>query len=151
MASEVVLRRYREDDCEAAVELWLRAWNAAMPEIDFNARYGWWKKRWIDELVPRHSIVVAEADGLAGFIVIDPKSGYLDQIAVRPEDWGGKVAKVLLDEAKRLAAAGIALDVNQSNGRAIRFYEREGFGRAGEGVNPLSGKPTFRYTWRPDR
>jgi putative acetyltransferase len=151
MAAKVVLRRYREDDCEAAIELWRRAWEAAMPETDFGARLDWWKKRWIEELVPRHSIVVAEAGGLAGFVVIDPESGYLDQIVVRPESWGGEIAKALLDEAKRLAADGIALDVNQSNRRAVRFYEREGFLRAGESVNPLSGKPTFHYVWRPDR
>jgi putative acetyltransferase len=147
----VVLRPYRKDDLEAALALWRRAWDAAMPEIDFGARLAGWRERWIGELVPGNSIVVAEIDGLAGFVVIDPESGYLDQIVVRPEDWGGEVAKALLDEAKRLAAAGIALDVNQSNARAIRFYEREGFIRSGEGVNPLSGKATFRYAWRPDR
>ncbi len=109
------------------------------------------EKRWIDELAPRNSIVVAEAQGFVGFVVIDAKSGYLDQIVVRPESWGSDVAKALLDEAKRLTAGSIALDVNQSNARAIRFYEREGFVRTGEGVNALSGKPTFRYAWQPDR
>jgi putative acetyltransferase len=147
----VVLRTYREDDLEAALALWRRAWDAAMPEIDFGARLDGWRERWVDELVPRNSIIVAEANGLAGFVVIDAESGYLDQIVVRPEDWGGAAAKALLDEAKRLAAAGITLDVNESNARATRFYEREGFVRTGEGVNPLSGKPTFRYAWRPDR
>jgi putative acetyltransferase len=147
----VVLRPYRKDDLEAALALWRRAWEAAMPEIDFGARLDGWRERWVGELVPGNSIVVAEIDGLAGFVVIDAESGYLDQIVVRPENWGGEVAKALLDEAKRLAAAGIALDVNQSNARAIRFYEREGFVRSGEGVNSLSGKPTFRYAWRPYR
>jgi putative acetyltransferase len=147
----IVLRPYRENDLEAAIALWRRAWDAAMPEIDFGARIDGWRKRWIEELVPRNSIIVAEAGGIVGFVVIEAKSGYLDQIVVRPESWGGEVAKTLLDEAKHLAAAGITLDVNQSNARAIRFYEREGFVRAGEGVNPLSGKPTFRYAWRPDR
>ena len=147
----VVLRPYRENDLEAALALWRRAWDAAMPEIDFGARLDGWRKRWIEELVPRNSIVVAEAGGIVGFVVIDAKSGYLDQIVVRPESWGTEIAKMLLDEAKRLTAGDIALDVNQSNARAIRFYEREGFVRTGEGVNPLSGKPTFRYAWRPDR
>jgi putative acetyltransferase len=122
-----------------------------MPEIDFSARKDWWQRRWIDELVPKNSVVVAEADGeIVGFIVINPSSGYLDQIAVRPESWGSNVAKTLMSEAKRLARS-VTLDVNQSNARAIRFYEREGLVRTGEGVNPLSGKPTFRYAWRPDR
>jgi putative acetyltransferase len=147
----VVLRPYRESDLAAALALWRRAWDVAMPEIDFGTRLDWWRTRWIDELAPRNSIVVAEAGGLIGFVVIDAKSGYLDQIVVRPESWGGEVAKTLLSEAKRLAAAGITLDVNQSNARAIRFYEREGFVRTGEGVNSLSGRPTFRYAWLPDR
>jgi putative acetyltransferase len=147
----VVLRLYRDDDLEAALALWRRAWDAAMPEVDFGARLDWWKKRWIEELVPQNSIVVAEDQGLAGFVVIDAESGYLDQIVVRPETWGGEIAKTLLAEAKRLAADGIALDVNQSNGRAVRFYEREGFLRTGESVNPLSGKPTFHYVWWPDQ
>jgi putative acetyltransferase len=145
----VVLRPYRNDDVEAAVSLWLRAWDAAMPEIDFGARSGWWRKRWVEELVPKNSIVVAEMNGeIAGFIVIDRQSGYLDQIAVRPESWGSDVAKTLLGEAKRLAVS-VTLDVNQSNPRAIRFYEREGFVRTGEGVNPFSGLPTWRYAWKP--
>ena len=147
----VVLRPYRDDDLEAALALWQRAWDAAMPEIDFGARRDWWKKRWIDELVPHNSIVVAEAGELVGFVVIDANSGYLDQIVVRPESWGTEIAKMLLDEAKRLTAGDVALDVNQSNARAIRFYEREGFVRTGEGVNELSGKPTFHFSWRPDR
>ena len=122
-----------------------------MPEIDFSARKDWWLRRWRDELVPKNSVVVAETDGeIVGFIVINPSSGYLDQIAVRPESWGSNVAKTLMSEAKRLARS-VTLDVNQANARAIRFYEREGFVRTGEGVNPLSGKPTFRYAWRPDR
>ena len=147
--SALVLRNYRDEDCEAAIALWRRAWDAALPEIDFSARLEWWRERWTDELVPNNTIRVAELDGqIAGFIVIDPSSGYLDQIAVAPEDWGTGIAKKLMDEAKRISPARISLEVNQENARAIRFYERAGFERTGEGVNPLSGRPTWRYAWK---
>ncbi|HEY8267133.1 MAG TPA: GNAT family N-acetyltransferase [Xanthobacteraceae bacterium] len=148
--SAPIVRDYRDEDCEAAVALWLRAWDAALPEIDFSARLEWWRERWIKELVPNNTIRVAELEGrIAGFVVIDLGSGYLDQIAVAPEDWGTSTARMLMDEAKRISPARISLNVNQENARAIRFYERAGFERTGEGVNPLSGRPTWRYAWKP--
>lgn len=146
--SGVILRAYRASDLEPALDLWRRAWNAAMPEIDFSARMDWWRGRWSNELVPNNQVTVAETGGaLIGFVVIDPKSGYLDQIVVDPEYWGSKAAKMLLDEARRISPHGITLDVNQNNERAIKFYEREGFVRTGEGKNAVSGKPTYRYAW----
>jgi putative acetyltransferase len=144
------LRDYRDADCEAALQLWRRAWDATFPEIDFASRLLWWRERWTRELVPNNSIRVAERAGeLIGFVVIDPRSGYLDQIVVAPQDWGRGVADALLDEAKRLAPAGITLDVNQENARAIRFYERAGFVHSGAGTNPHSGRATWRYAWKP--
>jgi putative acetyltransferase len=147
--SEFVVRDYRDEDCEAAIALWRRAWDTALPEINFSERLEWWRERWTKELVPNYAIRVAELDGkIAGFIAIDPSSGYLDQIAVAPEDWGTGVAARLMDEAKRISPARISLEVNKENARAIRFYERAGFERTGEGVNPRSGRPTWCYSWK---
>jgi putative acetyltransferase len=56
---------------------------------------------------------------------------------------------VLIDEVKRISPAVIRLDVNQSNGRAIRFYERNGFVRTGKGINKNSGAATWLYEWKP--
>jgi putative acetyltransferase len=74
---------------------------------------------------------------------------YLDQIVVAPEHWGSDVARVLLDEAKRLSPRGLDLLVNKDNARAIGFYQKHGFVYAGEDRNPVSGKPVNRMTWRP--
>jgi putative acetyltransferase len=121
-----------------------------MPEIDFAARLAWWRKRWVDELVPGYSITLAERAGrICGFIVLDRNAGWLDQIVVDPADWGTGVADLLIAEAKRIAPNGVTLDVNQSNGRAARFYERAGFVRTGEGLNAVSGAPTWIYGWKP--
>ena len=148
--SAVSLRSYRAADLEPSLELWRRAWDIAMPEIDFGARLGWWRDRWTNELVPRNQVIVAETAGKEiGFVVINKTSGYLDQIVVDPMFWGSDTAKQLLDEAKRICPQGIVLDVNQNNPRALRFYEREGFNLSGEGTNALSGKPTYRCEWKP--
>jgi putative acetyltransferase len=94
--------------------------------------------------------VLAERNGaLAGFVTVDPKTMYLDQIVVAPEHWGSDVALVLLDEAKRLSPRGLDLLVNKDNFRAIRFYEKHGFTYAGEDKNPVSGIAVNRMAWRP--
>ena len=144
------LRRYEAADEDAAIELWRRTWQAAMPDIDFAARTDWWRERWRSELVPQAAIVVAEADGvLLGFVTVDPRSGYLDQIVAAPELWGGGLAAALLGEAKRISPSRLDLLVNKDNARAIRFYEKHGFNYAGDDVNPVSGRPVNRMSWRP--
>jgi putative acetyltransferase len=149
-APALKLRPYTVADDAAAIELWQRTWQKAYPHIDFAARVDWWRDRWRRELVPQTTIVIAEMDGvMEGFVTVDPKTGYLDQIVVAPEFWGSNVATMLLDEAKRISPARIELLVNKDNARAISFYEKHGFALAGEDVNPVSGRPVNRMRWRP--
>jgi putative acetyltransferase len=148
MSTSFHLRPYRADDEDAAIALWLRAWQQAYPGIDFAARVAWWRERWRNELVPNAAIVIAEQAGaLIGFVTIDA-SGYLDQLVAAPEHWGSTLGATLVDEAKRRAPDGVTLLVNKDNARAIRFYERNGFVHAGEDVNPTSGRPVLRMAWK---
>jgi putative acetyltransferase len=149
-AADLSLRPYDPRDEDAAIALWLRSWQAAYPAIDFAARLGWWRERWRQELVPAAEIVVAEAaGGIVGFVTVDPRTRYLDQIVVAPEFWRSGVGDALIEEAARLSPEGLDLDVNTDNARAIRFYEKRGFVISGGGVNPLSGKAVYRMSWRP--
>ncbi len=142
------LRRYRTEDEDAAISLWQRTWQQAYPSIDFAARVKWWRERWRSELVPNAAIVIAEQAGaLIGFVTIDA-TGYLDQLVVAPEHWGSELANALVGEAKRLSPEGITLLVNHDNLRAIRLYERNGFARAGDDVNPTSGRPVLKMAWK---
>ena len=150
MPSAVTLRPYTNADEATAIELWRQTWQQAYPSINFAARVDWWRERWRNELVPQAEILIAEMDGvMEGFVTVDPKSGYLDQIVVAPEFWGSNVAALLLDAGKRVSPARLDLLVNQDNGRAIAFYEKHGFEMAGDDVNPVSGRPVFRMRWRP--
>jgi putative acetyltransferase len=143
------LRPYSAADEDAAIDLWRRTWQKHYAHIDFNARVAWWRERWRTELVPVARIILADIDGaLGGFVTVDPKTTYLDQIVVAPEHWGSNVALALLDEAKRLSPKGLYLLVNKDNFRAIRFYEKHGFVIAGEDKNPVSGLAVNRMTWR---
>ncbi len=150
MSANIPLRPYSPADEDAAIELWRRTWQQHYPQIDFDARVAWWRERWRQEIAPVVNIVVAQKDGaLLGFVTVDPKTMYLDQIVVAPEHWGSSVARALLEEAKRLSPRGLDLMVNKDNARAIRFYEKHGFAYAGEDKNPVSGKPVNRMAWRP--
>jgi putative acetyltransferase len=147
--SSFTLRRYTEADEAAAIELWRRTWQLAYPALDFAARVDWWRERWRNELVPSTVITIAERDGtILGFVTVDPRTGYLDQIVVAPETWGTPLAAALVDEAKRVAPGKLELLVNQDNARAIRFYEKNGFAITGADVNPRSGAPLHRMSWR---
>ena len=150
MTQPVKFRPYVAADEDAAIELWRRTWQQAYPRIDFASRVAWWRERWRKELVPVAAITLAESSGtLVGFVTVDQKTGYLDQFVVAPEAWGSKVGAILAQEAKRLSPTHLDLLVNKDNARAIRFYEKHGFAYAGEDVNPTSGKPVNRMSWRP--
>jgi len=147
---QITLRPYAAADEDAAIELWRRTWAHHYPHIDFSARVPWWRERWRKELVPVAHIMLADrGDVLVGFVTVDPKTMYLDQIVVAPEQWGSDAALVLLKEAKRLSPKGLDLLVNKDNFRAIRFYEKHGFAYAGEDKNPVSGIAVNRMAWRP--
>jgi putative acetyltransferase len=83
---------------------------------------------------------------MVGFVTHE-KPGHIDQLCVAADAWGSGAAGVLLNAVKRLSGGSLTLEVNQDNPRAVRFYEREGFRRAGEGRNASSGLSTWRYEW----
>ncbi len=149
MSAAASLRSYETRDADDCHALWLRTWQAAYPDLDFAKRLDWWRDRWRDELVPSARIVVADQSGtLIGFVTVDPRTLYLDQLVVAPEHWGSDVGATLIAEAKRLSPKGLDLDVNTDNARAIRFYEKCGFAITGAGKNPISGKPIHRMSWQ---
>lgn len=148
--SSFTLRPYAPADEDAAIELWRRTWQLAYPDIDFAERLDWWRERWRSHTVPTASIVMAERAGeVIGFVTIDTRTEYLDQLVVAPETWGSGAAEALLREARQLSPHGIDLHVNQDNIRAIRFYEKHGFGKVAESVNPRSGRLVHLMRWRP--
>jgi putative acetyltransferase len=145
----LALRPYTPADEDATIALWRRSWQQAYPAIDFGARLDWWRERWRAELVPVCTIMVAMAgEAMAGFVTVDPRTGYLDQLVVAPEAWGSGAAAALVDAAKLASPSGLDLHVNRDNARAIRFYQKHGFAVSGEEANPRSGAPVYRMSWR---
>lgn len=146
----IAIRPFTPAKAEALAALWVEAWSHTMPGINFEDRKPWLLAR-LEEFSERNiSIAIAEvSEGGTplGFLTLDPCSGELDQIAVARLHWGTGVLKALLDHAKSHAPGVLWLTVNRDNPRAIAAYEREGFRKSGEGVNPASGLPTLMYRW----
>jgi putative acetyltransferase len=135
----------------ALIALWVESWSEVYGAIDFESRSPWFGGH-IDDWQAKGGACVcgfAEDGALAGFLLIHQGEGHLDQICARRDLKGAGAGLALMEEAKRLCPSGLRLDVNAMNVRAIRFYEREGFRRTGEGVNPTSGLPIFHYRWLP--
>ena len=149
-ASTRALRDFAQTELPALLDLWAAAWTATGIPIDFDARRAWIVDRLRALRASRHSVIVGlDPDGRpAGFVTVDPKSGYLDQLCVAPAERGSGLAVALVDEAKRRSQGVVELEVNEANPRARRFYEREGFVVIGQGVSPHSGLPTLKMRWR---
>jgi putative acetyltransferase len=151
-ASTPVLRAFAEADLSALIDVWAAAWSATGLPIDFEARRAWIDGRLRRLRADGAEIVVGldASDKPAGFVTIDRNSGYLDQLCVAPGERGSGLASALLNEAKSRSPAMVALDVNEANARARRFYEREGFSIVGRGVSPHSGLRTLKMRWRAE-
>lgn len=137
-------------DWPALLDLWVTAWRLTYPDIDFDARRDW-LIRHVGALERQgaQTLCAHDATGaIAGFVVIDPVSGWLDQICVGPDQFGHGFGEALLDAARAVSPIRIRLDVNADNSRAIRFYERAGFAKVGDGASTLSGRATIVMEWR---
>jgi putative acetyltransferase len=147
----VTFRAAENADTDAILDLWVAAWRDTVPDIDFEARRGWFARHWRQMLADGGLFLVAERQGkIIGLLLFDAREGYLDQISVEPACRGQGLAQALMAEAKRCMPQGFHLWVNDDNARAIAFYRKEGFRPGATGTNPNSGKPVTRYGWRPN-
>jgi putative acetyltransferase len=150
MDKAIMLRPGTEADLPALLDLWVEAWTKTIPEIDFEARRHWKAGR-LQSMAQEGAtlIIAARASTILGGMLLNIPKAYLDQLVVSPAEWGKGLARMLVGHACQICPNGVSLTVNAANPRAIRFYEREGFKRTGEGINPNSGLPIYTYQWTP--
>lgn len=141
----------RAADIEAVVALWVESWNATIPEIDFSTRADWLRERLAGHALAGVVILCAVDDGDTplGFVTVDPASGHVDQLAVALRCFGKGVATTLIAAARARSPTGLALEVNQENPRAVRFYQREGFAVVGESTTGANRRKTWLMRANP--
>ena len=109
-------------------DLWVGAWQAVVPQIDFAARRSW-LIRCVADIEAQGGTTVCAYDSdedVAGFFLLDLNRAYLEQIAIAPPLFGSGLARLLISEAQRLCPEGLTLDVNADNLRALRFTRKSG-------------------------
>jgi putative acetyltransferase len=144
-----LVRPFTAADRDALADLWVSAWRATMPAIDFAARRDWICAR-LDAQDESGTVTLCAEDptGLLGFAMIEPARDWLEQLVVTPARFGAGIGTTLLDAAKRMCPKTLSLRVNQDNPRAVRFYAREGFIVVASGTNPGGALKTWDMTWR---
>jgi putative acetyltransferase len=147
---DLVVRPLLRKDLDKALDVWVSAWQTAYPSIDFEKRRDWAAEHIADlEQDGALPSVAVRDSAIVGLLVVDPNTGYLDQIVVATACQGQGVANALLAHAQHLCPNGLDLHVNQDNARAIRFYQKHGFVVTGPDVNARSGAPVHKMSWRP--
>jgi len=160
MQTNVSVRDARAEDAEAFVRAYELAWDAmAAPVIgkglaefaSFESRLESFRAGLAEASPDARILVAEEGDSIVGVATCrrDGESCELRALYVVPDSWGTGVAQRLLEsvlDAMRDRGAGEAvLWVVEANGRARRFYEREGWMLDGEKrVSPL-GPQEVRY------
>jgi putative acetyltransferase len=149
LPSDCTMRPATPGDLPEMLDLWVESWQAAYPAINFSARRSWAETRFSELQRDGARILVAECDRrLAGLVTVEPATGYIDQIVVATQAQRRGIASQLIAAARGVSPGRLELHVNQDNGPAVAFYQREGFVIAGHDTNPSSGAPTYRMTWQ---
>ncbi len=142
-----MIRKYRESDCEALIEVWFAASQVATPFLsdDFLAEerdkirqiYLSKAETWVFEI----------EDTVAGFIALIGNE--VGAIFVHPKLQGRGIGRALMDHAAGLRDS-LYLDVFKENAVGCRFYDRCGFRFEREHVHEQSGHSQIRLVYTPN-
>ncbi|HET9084243.1 MAG TPA: GNAT family N-acetyltransferase [Candidatus Limnocylindrales bacterium] len=146
------IRPATRGDATQIADVWLASWRAT---FDFEPAHPDDEvRRWVREelLVEADNWVATDPSrDEAVMALLGLSDTMVEQLYVRPEWIGRGVGRELLDLAKRRRPDGLELYCFAANGRARRFYERNGFVPVafGDGSGNEERQPDVLYRWRP--
>lgn len=150
----MIIRRYRDSDLEALVELFTASVHEVSAAVyDAAQRHAWARippdcAAWRERLVGR-TVLVADCDTeLAGFIAWEP-DGHIDLLFTSPRHVRRGVASALYRSAEHaLRAAGGSALYTEASLVARPFFERHGFVVEEEQVVNRDGVDLRRFAMR---
>jgi GNAT superfamily N-acetyltransferase len=145
---KISIRPYTEADFAAVTTVWFESWESVGIAVPVSSLKSEMCERFLREVAGNWSVYVATVNtDVAGFVAL--QEDRLQQLFVAPKMQNRGVGKQLLDFVKAQRPAGFWL-TTPTEGRAVRFYEREGFRRGDVTMHPRFGHEVVRYDWCPD-
>ena len=135
------VRPARVEDRERLLELWersVRATHHFLEDSDVvalrplvaeelaSAAVDWW-------------VLVSATEVLIGFLGF--ASDTIEALFIDPDHYGQGGGKFLVAHAQSLGAGALAVDVNEQNKAALRFYKALGFSVVGRSPTDAGGRP----------
>ncbi|WP_030872634.1 GNAT family N-acetyltransferase [Streptomyces sp. NRRL F-2747] len=149
---DVLIRPADDTDADAAADVWLRSFAAALPSVRCAHTDEEIRNWFAHVLVPQYETWVAVTeDTVVGVMVLKGKE--LKQLYLDPAWRGRGLGDRFMALAKRKQPDGLTLWTFQVNTSAHRFYERHGFTAVErtDGQGNDEREPDIRYSWQTRR
>ena len=140
-----MLRAFRKSDLTPLMTIWLQANQSAHAFL--GDKYWLEHFGFVREALPCAEVYVYEDDsGGAPLAFLGMNGQYIEGLFVREGFRSQGLGKKLLDHAKRLRRK-LVLRAYEKNPRAVRFYQREGFGVHSAEIEEHTGEHVFTMIW----
>ena len=150
MLEDVLIRRVRDSEHDAATRVWMRSWESTGLGHAADLSLGELREKFEFELVNGWDLFVAVVNAkIAGLLALRPGERQLDQLFVDPRFQGMGIGLKLLNFAKQKLPDGMWLRTAEKNARAIKFYEAAGFIFERKEPRPEWDRYDAYYVWTP--
>lgn len=139
-----MIRKFRTDDLERVMELWL-ATNISAHDF-ISAKYWHANYALVKKMLPQANIWVYEKNNeIWGFIGL--QDTYIAGIFVADKAQGKGIGSELLAKAKQQKSQ-LSLAVYAKNERALNFYQRADFTVVNEQLDETTGQVEYLMKWQ---
>ena len=138
-----MIRKLRKTDINRVADIWLKTNLKAHSFISEQ----YWTSNYerVKEMLPQAEVYVYEDNKIIqGFVGVQDK--YIEGIFVSGKMQSHGIGKALLDYIKNKKVR-LQLNVYQKNGRAMSFYQREGFTIQSERLDEFTGEKEYVMEW----